>query len=70
VSLAASGLFAGGIGAVSAYMQSWIPLAAGGVALAAAAGVLAWRRRQSIEPASCGCSGSGRTAAPCGKGGS
>jgi LPXTG-motif cell wall-anchored protein len=51
----ASGLFAGAIGAVAT--QSWIPLAAGGLALATGGGVLARRRRQAMKPSSCGCSG-------------
>ncbi|GAB2581542.1 hypothetical protein GCM10027034_11130 [Ramlibacter solisilvae] len=67
--LGASGLFAGGMGAVSVHMESWLPLAGGGVALAAVAGVLAWRRRRPVEAATtCGCSGNSGSA--CGKSGS
>jgi LPXTG-motif cell wall-anchored protein len=62
-----SGLFAGGAGALSAYTESWLPLAAGGVALAAVAAVVAWRRKREVETASaCGCPESAGTAPACG----
>lgn len=52
-----SGLFASGMGALSAYTESWLPLAAGGVALAAVIGTVVWRRKCASETASgCGCS--------------
>jgi hypothetical protein len=57
-----SGLFAGGAGAIGAYSGSWLALAAGGVVLFAAAGVVAWRRRAAKAAAGCGCAGS----QPCG----
>jgi hypothetical protein len=66
--LGVSGLFAGGVGAISAYTQSWAPLAAGGVALAAVTGVLAWLRRP-VEASSCGCAGSAGSAPSCRTGG-
>jgi LPXTG-motif cell wall-anchored protein len=60
-----SGLFAGGVGALSAYSESWVPLAAGGVALAAVAGLVVWRRRRETEPTAggCGCSSTATAAA-------
>lgn len=62
-----SGLFAGGVGALGAYIGSWVPLAAGGVALAAVAGVVAWRRRRATEaaPGGCGCSSTPAAANSC-----
>ena len=61
-----SGLFAGGIGALSAYTESWAPLAAGGAALAAVAGLVAWRRNRPPQPATgCGCASSATPAPSC-----
>lgn len=66
-----SGLFAGGAGALSAHTESWLPLAAGGAALAAVAGVVAWRRKRPTEPANGGgCSSSPGAASACGTKGS
>jgi hypothetical protein len=66
-----SGLFAGGVGALSAYTESWLPLAAGVVALAAVGGLVVWRRNRPAAPvAGCGCSSSPGAASACGtKGG-
>ncbi|TWO70971.1 hypothetical protein FN976_11635 [Caenimonas sedimenti] len=54
-----SGLLAGGAGALGAYLDSWVPLAIAGVALAAVAVVVAWRRSRATQSASggCGCPG-------------
>jgi LPXTG-motif cell wall-anchored protein len=61
-----SGLFAGGVGALSAYTESWVPLAAGGAALAAVAGVVAWRRKRAAQPAAgCGCPSNPTPASAC-----
>jgi hypothetical protein len=52
-----SGLFAGGMSALSAYTDSWLPLTAGGVALAVVVGTVVWRRKRAAETASgYGCS--------------
>lgn len=52
-----SGLFAGGIGALSAYTESWLPLAAGGVALAVVVGTVVLRRRRgTVTTSGCACS--------------
>ncbi|MDB5913175.1 MAG: hypothetical protein JWP22_1850, partial [Ramlibacter sp.] len=62
-----SGLFAAGVGTLGAYTQSWLPLAAGGVALAAVAGIVAWKRKRAAEPAmACGCSSSAEAPSACG----
>jgi hypothetical protein len=51
-----SGLFAGGVGTLGAYTESWLPVAAGGVAFAAMAGVVAWRRKRRVKSTrACGC---------------
>ncbi len=63
-----SGLFAGGVGTLSAYTESWVPLVAGGVALTAMAGVVAWRRRrppQRTTEFGCGCSSTSAAAVSC-----
>lgn len=52
-----SGLFAVGVSTLSAYLESWVPLAAVGAALAGIAAVVAWRRKRPAQPATgCGCS--------------
>jgi LPXTG-motif cell wall-anchored protein len=62
-----SGLFAGGVGALSAYTESWLPVAAGGVALAAVGGLVAWRRKRAAPTAGpCGCSDGAGRASACG----
>jgi LPXTG-motif cell wall-anchored protein len=50
--LGTAGLFAGGMGAIGAYTDSWLPVAAGAVVLATVGGLLAWRRRRPAQPAS------------------
>jgi hypothetical protein len=71
LSLGASGLFAGGMGALSASTGSWLPLAAGALGLAAVGGLVVWRRRPPAEPVGgrCGCSVRSKAAA-CGDNGS
>lgn len=54
---AAAAMGLGGIGAVAASTQSWVPFVAGAVALAAGAGVVAWRRRPPVQATSCGSPG-------------
>jgi hypothetical protein len=62
-----SGLLAAGAGALSAYAESWLPLVAGGVAVAAVAGTMAWKRKRPAEPATeRGCSSSPEAAPACG----
>jgi hypothetical protein len=66
-----SGLLAGGAGALSLALESWLPLAAGGAALAGVAGVagvVAWRRRRPAQRVgACGCPvGSNEAAPACG----
>jgi LPXTG-motif cell wall-anchored protein len=62
-----SGLFAGGVGTLGASTQSWLPLAAGAVVLAGVAGLVVWRRRRAIVPATgCGCASGGGAASRCG----
>lgn len=52
-----SGVVAGSAGALSAFTQSWLPLAAGGVAIVAGAALVAWKRKRPTKaPADCGCS--------------
>ena len=44
-----SGLFAGGVGALSAYTESWVPLALE-VRPCGRGGLVAWRRRRRSNP--------------------
>ncbi|MFC5499314.1 hypothetical protein ACFPOE_17345 [Caenimonas terrae] len=63
---AGSGLFAGGVGVLSAATRSWWPLAAGAAVLAAATALVAWRRQRATGPAAgCGCSGGSAAGASC-----
>lgn len=68
--LGASGLFAGGMGALGAYTESWLPLGAGALALASVGGLIVWRRRRSAELARGRCSCSAGSDAACGTSGS